>query len=210
MTRDEYIKLKADGIDLDKISFDLVDASTVARLKKTLPKKNVDLKKDTAWNEKQIKSKLLAGIQNGDSIDKIAQSILTVVGNNHASAIRNARTMFTEAENGGRLDSYRNLADQGVVQKKVWMATADDRTRPSHIDLDGEEKDIDERFSNGCMFPADGNGPAEEVWMCRCSMTDSIVGFKRSDGSVSYLSKSYSNSTSLHEKQIKEEKERRG
>jgi hypothetical protein len=87
------------------------------------------------------------------------------------------------------------------------MATPDDRTRPTHIDIDGEEVDIDEPFSNDCMFPGDGNGPAEEVWCCRCSMRDHIIGFMRANGSISYVE--HERDESMHDEQMAEEKERR-
>lgn len=167
-SRAQYIQEHSDGSN--DISFDLVDEATVKRLQKDkkikVPKKKVDIPKDKRWNEKQMASKILQGIQNGDSIPKMSKAMTEVIGNNLTSAIRNTRTMTTSAECNGRLDSYKKLADQGVVQKKVWMATPDDRTRPTHIDLDGEEQDIDKAFSNGCQFPGDGNGPAEEVWQC--------------------------------------------
>ena len=134
---------------------------------------------------KQLQSKLLQGILNGDSIDKIALSFADVIGNNEASAIRNARTMTTQAECGGRQDSYKSLEEQGVVMKKVWIATPDDRVRKSHADLDGEEVDIDEEFSNGCMYPGDSSGPPEEVWNCRCSIKTHILGFRKKDGTIS-------------------------
>lgn len=175
----------------DNITFNMVDQHTVDRLRKdkkiALPAKRIYIPKDMRWNEKQMASKVLQGIENGDSIPKIADSLKSVIGNNDASAIRNARTMVTSAENHGRLDSYRELERQGVIQKKVWMATADDRVRPSHRDIDGEEQDIDKPFSNGCMFPADARAPAEEVWNCRCAMGDKIIGFKKTDGSVARL-----------------------
>jgi uncharacterized protein with gpF-like domain len=156
---------------------------------------------------KQLNSKLLQGILNGDPVQKIAESFLVVVGNNEASANRNARTMVTGAENKGRQDSYENLADQGVVQKKVWIATPDDRTRESHLELDGEEVDIDQAFSNGLMFPGDQSGDPSEWWNCRCSMRDHIVGFVKPDGSIKYVDGNRSDT--LHDQQMQEEKERR-
>ena len=193
------------------ITFSLIDKSTVIRRQKEgdikLPKKKISVSKDEQWNTKLMNSKLLQGLLNGDSIPKIAVSLADVIGNNKASAVRNARTMVTQAENGGRLDSYENLAEQGVVQKKVWIATPDDRTRESHLELDGEEVDIDEEFSNGLMYPGDPSGDPEEVWNCRCSMRDKIVGFKRADGSVSYVN--YSRDKTTHDEQMEAEKKRR-
>ena len=209
--------------DNREVSFTLIDENTVKRLRKdgevNLPKKKVDIPKDKRWNKKQMNSMLLEGIENGDSADDIAKrmfpelmskedlkgksekAIAGIIRRNRNSSIRNARTMFTSAENHGRLDSYKNLQDQGVVLKKEWIATPDDRTRPSHIDIDGEQVDPDERFSNGCMFPGDGDGPSEEVWMCRCTMGTEIVGFKASDGSVVGVGRQADRT--MHEDQMK-------
>ncbi len=44
----------------------------------------------------------------------------------------------------------------------------DKKTRPSHQRVDGEIREIDERFSNGLMFPGDPEGSAGEVINCRC------------------------------------------
>jgi SPP1 gp7 family putative phage head morphogenesis protein len=211
-SRDQYIWENSEAdYNADLVSFSLIDEATVARLQRegdiTLPAKKIDIPKDERWNTKQMSSKLLQGILNGDSIPKIAESLKDVIGNNDASAVRNARTLTTQAENAGRLDSYKNLESQGVVQKKVWMATPDDRTRKSHIDIDGEEVDINDEFSNGLMYPADPAGAAEEVWNCRCSMRTHIIGFKRKDGSIAEVG--YKRDATMHNEQMLEEKARR-
>lgn len=177
----------------DGITFNLLDVHTVDRLVKNgdirLPRKGLDAPKDERWNTKQMSSKLLQGILNGSSIPEIAQSLMEVIGNNKVSAVRNARTMVTGAENAGRLGSYQDLAEKGVVQKKVWLATHDERVRESHIEIDGEERDPDKAFSNGLMYPGDTDPSVDpsEVWNCRCSMKDHIIGFRRADGSISYI-----------------------
>ena len=215
--------------DDDNISFSLINEDMldelISRGEVVLPKKKINIPKDMQWNLKTFNSELIQGILNGESMQEIAdrifpeimlrldltgktlEEIYSILKKNEQSAIRNARTMTTAAECGGRLKSYQNLADRGVIQKKVWMSTPDDRTRPTHVDLDGEEQDIDQPFSNGCMFPADSNGPAEEVWQCRCSIRDHIVGFRRSDGSISYVGGSRGNT--MHDRQMDEEKARR-
>ena len=197
--------------DFNNIVFNMVDESTVDRLERLgdikLPKKKMRIPKDERWNTKLMNSKLLQAIENGDSVLALQESLKRIIGNNTASLQRNARTMFTGAECGGRLDSYRELDSQGVVQAKVWVATPDDRTRPSHIDIDGEEVDINEEFSNGCMFPGDSDGPSEEVWNCRCTMRDHIIGFRRRDGSISRVN--YQRDETIHDRQMIEEKESR-
>ena len=202
---------KKKGSNGDDITFNMVDKNTVKRLQKAgkvkVPKKKVKIPKDKKWNEKQMGSKLLQGIMNGDSIGTISKSFTEVVNNNAVSAVRNARTMTTSAECNGRIDSYKDLEDKGTVLKKVWIATPDDRTRESHLEIDGEEVDVDDEFSNGCKFPGDGNGPPEEVWNCRCSIRSHIIGFMRDDGTISYIEGD--RGETMHDRQMEKEKERR-
>lgn len=210
-SREQYIAERSDDYDTDLITFSLVDEKTVKRLVDDgdieLPYKDLDKIKDKRWNTKQMSSKLLQGILNGDPVDKIAQSLIGIVSNNEAAAMRNARTMITGAENRGRQDSYNELDEQGVIQKKKWIATPDDRTRESHLEIDGEEVDIDDKFTNGLDFPGDPSGDPSEVYNCRCTMVDRIVGFRRADGSISYIDAE--RDTTMHADQIAQERKRR-
>lgn len=210
-SREQYIAERSDDYDTDLATFSLVDKKTVKRLVDDgdieLPYKDLDKIKDKRWNTKQMSSKLLQGILNGDPVDKIAQSLIGIVSNNEAAAMRNARTMVTGAENRGRLDSYNELDEQGVVQKKKWIATPDDRTRESHLEIDGEEVDIGDKFTNGLDFPGDPSGDPSEVYNCRCTMVDRIVGFRRADGSISYIDAE--RDTTTHDAQIEKEREKR-
>lgn len=58
---------------------------------------------------------------------------------------------------------------KGADVLKQWDATLDGRTRDSHRHVDGEIRELDEKFSNGLMFPGDPNGSAAEVVNCRCT-----------------------------------------
>lgn len=211
--KERYIAENSEySFDEDLFTFSLVDASTVDRLRRDgdidLPKRKVNVPKDERWNTKQMASKLMQGILNGDSIPKISESLLDVIHNNDVSATRAARTLVTQAENHGRLDSYKTLDEQGVVQEKVWIATPDSRTRESHIDVDGERVGINDTFSNGLEYPADPSGDPAEVYNCRCSMRTEIVGFRRADGSISMVD--YERDDTMHEGQMDEESGRRG
>jgi len=211
--RERYIAENSEySFNEDLFTFSLVDASTVDRLRRDgdidLPKRKVNVPKDERWNTKQMTSKLMQGILNGDSIPKISESLLDVIHNNDVSATRAARTLVTQAENHGRLDSYKTLDEQGVVQEKVWIATPDSRTRASHLDVDGETVGINDTFSNGLEYPADPSGDPAEVYNCRCSMRTEIVGFRRADGSISRVD--YERDDTMHEGQMDEERGRRG
>lgn len=169
-------------------SFELVDASTVKNLatsdKTLLPYKYVDGKKDVRWNTQKVNSEVLQGILQGESIPKIAKRLQNVTEMNRASAIRNARTTVTSAENKGRIDMLHDAADKGVITHKVWMAAIDARTREAHRLLDGQEREIDDPFESidgDIMFPGDPEASPEMVYNCRCTLTYKVVGFRRGD-----------------------------
>lgn len=174
-------------------------------------KKELSIFKDVKWNTKKMNSAVLQGILQGEPIQKIAKRILPIVQNNKVSAIRNARTLVTGAENRGRNDSYKRLQDAGLVLKKVWLATGDGRTRDWHIDMDGVEVDPKESFVtiySELEYPGDPGGDPADVYNCRCSMITDIVGFKMADGKISYID--YKNEESdLHDKEISREVKRR-
>lgn len=167
-------------------SFELVDASTVKNLatsdKTLLPYKYVDGKKDVRWNTQKVNSEVLQGIIQGDSIPHLARRLQNVTEMNRASAIRNARTTVTSAENKGRMDMLHDAAEKGVITHKVWLAAIDARTREAHAELDGEEAEIDEPFTNSIgeiMYPGDPDADPANVYNCRCSLTYKVVGFNR-------------------------------
>ena len=169
-------------------SFEMVDASTVKNLatsdKTLLPYKYVDGKKDVRWNTQKVNTEVLQGIIQGESIPDIAKRLRNVVGMNRASAVRNARTTTTSAENKGRMDSFHRAQEKGVRIVKVWMATTDERTREEHIELDGQERDIDEPFENSLgeiMYPGDPEADPANVYNCRCTMVTRVVGFGDKD-----------------------------
>ena len=82
-----------------------------------------------------------------------------------------ARTEATHANNEGTLEGYRQ---SDVANGKEWIATLDDRTRESHVDLNGEIVGVDEEFSNGLDYPG-ADGPAEEVINCRCVLGPAFI-----------------------------------
>ena len=165
-------------------SFDLVDAATVKNLatsdKTLLPYKTVNGEKAERWNTQKVNAEVMQGIIQGESIPNIAKRLKDVVGMEKASAIRNARTTTTSAENKGRMDSYHDAQKQGIVLKKRWMATHDQRTREEHIELDGQEVDVDEPFENSfgkIMYPGDPDADPANVYNCRCTLVSSVKGF---------------------------------
>jgi SPP1 gp7 family putative phage head morphogenesis protein len=174
------------GVDT---SFTLYDYDAVARLMIEDPtmlpppgkavSEEIRLGLAQRWNNKQIQSVMLQSILQGEAIPAIATRLALAVGDkDRKAAIRNARTMTTNAQNSGRLNAFRRADGMGIDIKKQWIATLDGRTRHSHRQLDGEIRDLDEKFSNGCNNPGDPSAKPEEVYCCRCRMLGVLKGFE--------------------------------
>lgn len=132
---------------------------------------------DIVWNVRKINSQVAQGIVQGESIPKIAARLQKVSDMNRNAAVRNARTMATACQNGGRVEAMKTAEKWGVKLRKRWICTLDHRTRDSHLELGGETIAEDAVFSNGCRFPGDPSGRPEEVYNCRCTLETVIDGF---------------------------------
>lgn len=132
---------------------------------------------DLAWGKKQITACVTSSILQGKSIKHMADDLQKrITTMSRDSAIRTARTAVTGAQNAGRMDSYAAAEKMGIKVKKEWLATLDSRTRHSHAMLDGEKVDQDKKFSNGCRFPGDPQGPPGEIYNCRCTLVAALDG----------------------------------
>jgi len=213
----QIYKVNYDQIDpaavIPGIKYSMVSEETIANLIKdgTIPQREIDEKKDKTWNTKQIGSTVLQGILQGESIKDISKRLLPIVNKNEASAIRNARTMTTCAENRGRLDRYADYESKGLVMAKVWIATGDDRTRDWHLTLDGQEVSRDENFIDGqgneLMYPGDPDAASETTWNCRCSMRSHILGVRGKNGKITPIKDMHK--SGLHQEQIEAERKKR-
>ena len=180
-------------------TFSLYDKDAVRQALKETPDlittSQVNIPKNQRWNAQKVTSALTQGILQGDSIGRIASRLQTVTNMNRNAAIRNARTLTTGAENGGRFSCSQRLEKLGVQQQKQWMATLDKRTRDSHRRLDGEIVDMDQPFSNGLMYPGDPDmmhSHPEEVYNCRCRYVTQFKNFPSTfERSTDALGESY-------------------
>lgn len=169
-------------------AFELTDAETVRILATEditlLPSKKLNVPKDKRWNAKKMQSEVLQGILQGESIPQMEKRLRGVMDMNQSSAIRNARTMVTSAENRGRLESMRRCRKSlGIVTRKHWLSSDQPgRTRDWHMPgaFANLTVDEDEPFVNELgeiMYPGDPTAAPANVYNCRCSLTAEIVGF---------------------------------
>lgn len=181
----------AEGLEtgLKGYSFELVDEATVRNLaesdKTLLPYKTVDGKKAERWHTARVNAEVTQGILQGESIPKIAKRLKTNVGMTaKGSAVRNARTSVTSAENKGRIDMLHDARKKGVIADKIWMAAHDSRTREAHLDLDGQQVPEDEAFDSSLgkiEYPGDPDAAPANTYNCRCTLTYKVVGFKQTE-----------------------------
>ena len=159
--------------------YNLYDRDTVLRLiaedPDLYPQASVNVEAEERWDRRHITSAVTQGLLQGDTMEDIAKRMLRVCAMSESSAMRAARTCVTGAENAGRVDSYKRAESMGIRVRKQWLATLDERTRSSHRQMDGESVEVDEKFSNGLMYPGDPNGPGEEVYNCRCTLVADLV-----------------------------------
>lgn len=88
-------------------------------------------------------------------------------------AKRLVQTEATAAANFATMESATTIFP-GAQMQKEWIASFDDRTRPTHSEVGASEPiPYNEPFMVGgslLMYPGDPSGPAAEVINCRCSM----------------------------------------
>ena len=177
----------AEGLEtgLKGYSFELVDEATVRNLaesdKTLLPYKKIDRKKAERWHTARVNAEVTQGIIQGESIPEIAKRLKTNVGMTaKGSAVRNARTSVTSAENKGRIDMLHDAREKGVIVDKIWIAAHDSRTREAHLDLDGQQVPEDEKFESSLgkiEYPGDPDAAPANTYNCRCSLGYKVVGF---------------------------------
>ncbi len=136
-----------------------------------LTMQTVSKDKDTKWNRDNLAKALIAGAALlMDSNQVVKRATKVTYNKNHNFAVMHASGIATYGENKGRLDAMYRASDMGIVIQKQWRATLDNRTRDTHVFLDGNTVDLDDFFENGLEYPRDPNGEAREICNCRCRL----------------------------------------
>jgi SPP1 gp7 family putative phage head morphogenesis protein len=129
-----------------------------------------------------LRETLSEGVAAGEGIEPLAKRVEATF----ADAIgRRARVIArTETTRAAAVGSNEGIRQAGVEEKQ-WLAVRDDRTRDSHVALDGQHVPVDADFvspETGASGPGPGDlgDPAEDV-NCRCT----TVGYF--EGEASFL-----------------------
>jgi hypothetical protein len=128
----------------------------------------------TNFTAEDINRIIRDAIEKGRSLQDTVASLADSYGLSDTRATTIARTETVSAGNAGTYFSV--IANMGTGLIKIWLATQDDRTRDSHINANGQKKQIEEPFKvdgSELLFPGDASLGAhgKELVNCRCTLT---------------------------------------
>ena len=158
-------------IDKDKNSL----FGTIPRAEKDLLNRTFRTTENTLNRvDNQLNQIISDGYREGKGINKVANDITRRFDQLSSwEARRIARTEINTSHNQATRDQYR----EDGVEYTQWIAAGDDRTRDSHVDVDGEIIPMGGKYSNGLEYPGDMSGPIEEWINCRCSNAPFVVPY---------------------------------
>ena len=119
---------------------------------------------------KRIRAVLENGVKEGLGIEEIARNMQESTAIHRVRARAIARTEIVSASNKGSLLGAQST---GLQLKKEWISTRDRRTRPDHLDADGQIVDFNEKFNVGgeeAEYPGDPSLSAANSINCRCAV----------------------------------------
>lgn len=119
--------------------------------------------------KKAVTQEISRGIATGLGYGDIARNIANATSAPVSRTKTIARTEGHRIQQTSTADVQRAAKDKGADVVKQWDSTLDGKTRESHRRVDGEIRELDEKFSNGLMYPGDPSGGAAEVVNCRCA-----------------------------------------
>ncbi|WP_370785106.1 phage minor head protein [Ruminococcus callidus] len=171
-------ELQSDGLRLSlPIPQDKVCQAAVNDTKLVKPLYD-SIGEDFAGLKKHITDIVSAGFASGASYGDMANQITGKMIGNYATMRGGAlgraklivRTEGNRIANAARLEAARTAKQQGADLVKQWDSTMDKKTRPHHVQLDGQVRELDEPFEvDGRKAQAPGRfGIASEDINCRC------------------------------------------
>ena len=126
--------------------------------------------------KKNIKNDLSRGIANGSSWNEIAEKIASGMNspftNAYNRAIGIARTEGHRVQQESALHCQQKAKAKGADVVKQWDSTLDSVTRPNHVELNGQIREVDEHFEvagKKAMYPGAFGDPSEDC-NCRCCL----------------------------------------
>ena len=124
--------------------------------------------------DSQINQIITDGYRSGKGINDVANSLNQRFDQLTSwESKRIARTEIHNSHNTAVMDTYQELG----VEYTMWIAAEDERTRDSHLEINGEIIPMGGEYSNGLKYPGDTSGDIEEWINCRCSNAPFVVPY---------------------------------
>ena len=123
--------------------------------------------------KENLKNTLSQGIEEGETMEELKGRVEhTFDVRKGAGARVVAMTETAASVNGGWLEAFKQSK---IIEKKEWYhAGSSLNDRPEHISISGEKVDLDNKFSNGLMFPGDPNASPDETVNCKCIILEVV------------------------------------
>lgn len=123
-----------------------------------------------------VTHEVAVGINLGEGIPKLRDRIDSVLSTTGSDRWSNRATVIARSEvigalNAGRMEAFLAAAaeEPDVQFETIWLSTDDKRTRPTHVESDGQRVPLGSPFIVGgfqLWFPGDPAGPPQEVIQC--------------------------------------------
>jgi SPP1 gp7 family putative phage head morphogenesis protein len=144
----------------DPANFVLADTAAMQVLKDKL----IKVTRINGYTREKLRETLLEGLAKTETVGELQQRVKKIFGGSEARSLNIART-----ETGQAAAPARDAAmDELGVEKIQWWTAGDIDVRETHQFLQGMVVPRGMPFPNGCFYPCDPSGPAEQIINCRC------------------------------------------
>ena len=115
----------------------------------------------------KLASALADGLEAGESTAQLVKRIQEHMPK--VQAERAASIALSEAHTSMQAGSFEQMK-YGGVRTKTWVDSGDADVRDSHRNIYPKTIPINQRFSNGLMYPGEPGGAPGEIINCRCDL----------------------------------------
>lgn len=132
------------------------------------------------WEIRQVTNQ---GLIKGETYSTMAKNINKALDKDYVKSLRVVRTEAHRVKEQGKQDSREYAQGMGIVLSKEWLCMGDERSRETHLRLDGTKIPLEEKFVtvNGESLYPGGFGVAKEDINCRCVATQTIEDVKNNE-----------------------------
>lgn len=159
--------------------------------------------------KKEINNEITRGIAGSSSVHDIARNIRGRANVALNKAIRIARTESHRITSQATHDALIRAKEMGADIVKQWDSTLDKKTRPNHVKLDGQIRELEEPFEvngNKAMYPGGFGVPHEDI-NCRCVLLQR-ARWALGEGEVTKMNNETKEIVKIKEKDFKSFKKR--